>query len=61
MAKYEYVLVGRDQAEKLDHITEIVNYHGSQGYRLTLVSDWFFCFEREVQEVPVVNKTKKNV
>lgn len=50
MTKYEYQLVGRDQAEKRADAEEMINAMGAQGYRLTIVSDWFFCFEREVQD-----------
>lgn len=50
MVKYEYEIVGRDQAEKLTRIHELANEWGSYGYRLTVVSDWFFLFERPVTE-----------
>ena len=49
--KYEYFVQNRDQAERVDWVSDLMNEMGSQGWRLCVVSDWFFAFERPVPEV----------
>jgi hypothetical protein len=56
MTEYEYHLVGRDQAERLAFAQDMINEMGSQGYRLTIVSEWFFVFERDIPEDVIVER-----
>jgi hypothetical protein len=53
MPRYEYFVQNRDQAERVDWVGDMLNEMGSQGWRLCVVSDWFFAFERPVEEVSV--------
>jgi hypothetical protein len=48
LMKYEYEIINRDQAERVDWVADMFNEMGSAGWRLCVVSDWFFAFERGV-------------
>lgn len=50
MPKYEYEIINRDQAERVEWVGDLFNEMGSNGWKLCVVSDWFFGFERQVPE-----------
>lgn len=51
--RYECYVQNRDQTETVEWTQAFLDRLYAEGWRLKIVSEWSYIFEREVTEVPV--------